>query len=93
MEKYRILISVKAKRQLKSIQKSGNKIEIAKIEKFFLEMESDPRNGLGKPERLKRYTGEIWSRRINKKDRLVYEIFESEILVNVISTLGHYDDR
>lgn len=32
-----------------------------------------------------------WSRRINKNDRVIYQIIESEILVVVVSALGHYD--
>ena len=45
------------------------------------------------PERLKHYEGEVWSRRINKKDRLIYEIFDSEVVVFVVSALGHYNDK
>jgi toxin YoeB len=52
----------------------------------------NPRFGSGKPEHLKGYNGEVWSRRINQKDRLIYEIIEKpNNLVVVVSALGHYE--
>ena len=35
----------------------------------------DPSAGIGKPEHLKHFGGNVWSRRINEADRLVYEVF------------------
>ena len=49
----------------------------------------EPRMGIGKPERLKHYNSrEVWSRRIDKKNRLVYEIQGDEI--TILSIFGHY---
>jgi len=39
----------------------------------------DPCAGIGKPEHLKHLGGNIWSRRINATDRLVYEVFTDRI--------------
>lgn len=39
----------------------------------------DPTDGIGKPEHLKHFGGNVWSRRINDSDRLVYEIFHDRI--------------
>ena len=39
----------------------------------------DPFKGLGKPEPLKYLGGNVWSRRINEADRLVYEVFEDRV--------------
>ena len=50
-----------------------------------------PRSGTGKPERLKHLGGEVWSRRITEKDRLVYDI-QSDV-VNIIACRFHYDDH
>ena len=33
------------------------------------------------------------SRTITKKYRLIYEIFETEVYVDVLSAYGHYDDK
>lgn len=39
----------------------------------------DPATGLGKPEHLKHLGGNVWSRRINDADRLVYQVFDDRI--------------
>ena len=44
-------------------------------------------------ELLKRDRPGQWSRRINKKHRLVYEIREEIVLVLVLQAYGHYDDK
>ena len=49
--------------------------------------------GTGKPEQLKGGGGTLWSRRITKKHRLIYEIIDTVVHVDVLSTYGHYDDK
>lgn len=93
MEKYIIKLSKRAVKDLQQIKQSGRKSDIEKISAIFIELETNPREGLGSPKELKHYDGEVWSRKINKKDRFVYEIFEQEILVTVVQALGHYDDK
>jgi toxin YoeB len=39
----------------------------------------DPFVGIGKPEPLKHLGGNVWSRRINEADRLVYEVFADRV--------------
>jgi toxin YoeB len=39
----------------------------------------DPYGGIGKPEHLKHFGGNVWSRRLNETDRLVYEVFADRI--------------
>jgi toxin YoeB len=39
----------------------------------------DPYEGLGKPEHLKHFGGNVWSRRITDADRLVYEVFGDRV--------------
>ena len=39
----------------------------------------DPFAGIGKPEHLKHLGGNVWSRRINQADRLVYEVFDDRV--------------
>lgn len=93
MGKFRIEVTNSANKDFAKIYKSGKKSDILKVETFLKEIEINPREGSGKPEQLKYYKGEIWSRRINKKDRLVYEIFDDKILVLIIQSIGHYDDK
>ena len=49
-----------------------------------------PFEGIGKPEALKGEEG-IWSRRVNEKDRLVYEPQDNAVLIK--QCRGHYDDK
>ena len=39
----------------------------------------DPHAGRGKPEHLKHFGGNVWSRRINDADRLVCEVFQDRV--------------
>lgn len=93
MGKYIIRVEKSAQKDLQKILISGNKSDISKIETIFKELEENPYEGIGFPEQLKYELKGYWSRRINKKDRLVYKILENEILVIVISALGHYSDK
>jgi len=49
-----------------------------------------PCTGIGKPEELKYELKGFWSRRINKKDRLIYKVQEDIVTVYVVAALGHY---
>ncbi|MDB4906762.1 MAG: Addiction module toxin, Txe/YoeB [Gemmatimonadetes bacterium] len=39
----------------------------------------DPHAGAGKPVRMEAMNGDVWSRRINEVDRLVYEVFADRV--------------
>lgn len=90
---YIIYISPRAHSDIKQIEKAGRKIDVRKIKMFLSELTSTPRTGTGTPEQLKHYEGEVWSRRINQKDRFVYEIFESSLTITIIQSYGHYKDK
>ena len=60
-----------------------------KIDKLVDSVELNPFEGIGKPERLKGNQNNCYSRRITKKDRLVYKIENDEIIF--ISCKGHYE--
>jgi toxin YoeB len=93
MGNYIVKISKSAEKELSLLKRSGKKVDIEKVTEIFKEIEENPRVGTGKPEQLRHYNGEVWSRRINKKDRFIYEIYEEEILIVVIQALGHYSDK
>ncbi|MCP5052787.1 MAG: Txe/YoeB family addiction module toxin [bacterium] len=50
-----------------------------------------PREGLGKVERLKYFEKEVYSRRVNLEDRMVYTIYEDKKEIDVTSFKGHYN--
>ena len=83
--------SAEFSKDIKKHQKAGNKILLKKIDSFLTEIRENPTQGTGKPEQLKYFEGSIWSRRINDKHRLVYEIKEDN--VEILSGWGHYDDK
>jgi toxin YoeB len=57
----------------------------------MLELSEHPTIGMGNPELLKYNLSGLWSRRINSKNRIIYEIIEEpDKMVVVISALGHY---
>lgn len=64
-----------------------------KVVSFIEELKRHPKTGTGHPEPLKGKPEGRWSRQISKKHRLVYRIFETEVVVLVISSYGHYDDK
>jgi toxin YoeB len=49
----------------------------------------DPTAGIGKPERLSYFTGNVWSRRINKEHRLVYRMVDDRI--EFLQARYHYE--
>ena len=61
------------------------------INELIKAIQRNPFRGKGKPEPLKgKLTGK-WSRRINKKDRLLYEVLDDMIVI--IQCKGHYADK
>ena len=88
---YTILFHKMALKDIDKIIKSGNKIDILKLDSILEELKLHPKHGIGNPELLKYNLAGFWSRRINRKDRIIYEIIEEpERLVVIISALGHY---
>jgi len=91
MGKYQIIVKPKAERDILKIEKSGDKATIHKLEKIIIELSLHPFTGIGQPEPLKHHLSGYWSRRLNKKDRIIYEVIEKpDATVVIISALGHY---
>ena len=65
----------------------------SKVKKLIEELKEHPFTGTGKPEQLKGDCAGAWSRHISKKHRLVYEIHNTEVVVLVLSSYGHYGDK
>jgi toxin YoeB len=93
MGNYRVIIKKTAEKDLAKHKKSGNLKSLVKISKIIKELQLHPYKGIGKPEQLKHNLASYWSRRINKKDRLVYQVEESIVTVYIVSAMGHYEDK
>jgi toxin YoeB len=61
--------------------------------RFIEELKEHPKMGTGHPEPLKGQPEGRWSRELSKKHRMVYRILDTEIVVLVLSSYGHYDDK
>lgn len=89
---YTVSYSLEAIEDLKLIQRVEPTL-LKKIAAFEEELAEHPKTGTGHPEPLKGKPEGRWSRKITKKHRLVYRIFETEILVLILSAYGHYEDK
>jgi len=88
--RYKIEILPQADKDIRSYQRAGNKAAIKKIMEIIKELSVHPKTGIGKPEELKYELVGYWSRRIDKKNRLIYRIEEEKVTVIVVSAYGHY---
>ncbi len=60
------------------------------IQKLCADIALHPFEGLGKPEPLKYQFGGLWSRRIDRKNRLLYMPID-DARIKLISCRGHYE--
>ena len=91
--KYFVDFTDEAQEDMRKLRKSGDKQAVKKLDKLLVELECHPRSGEGKPERLKHCIGDVWSREITRKHRLVYEIIDNTVYVEVAQAWGHYNDK
>ena len=90
---YILDITVQAKKDIAFLKKNGGKAVTNKIEKLLTELIEHPRTGTGQVEQLRGDRQGQWSRRIDKKNRLIYSIDDEIVTVEVISAKGHYGDK
>jgi toxin YoeB len=72
-------------------QNQGNKKTVKRINKLVKDIARHPFDGIGKPEVLKSDLTGLWSRRIDAKDRLIYECQDKQIII--YSCKNHYGDH
>jgi len=90
--RYTVEIKEQAQYDLKRLLKAEPKV-YSKALKLISELYEHPKTGLGHPEPLKGKPEGRWSREITKKHRLVYRIYETEVIVLVLAAYGHYEDK
>jgi toxin YoeB len=89
---YIVKLTEQAEEDLLLLEKSEPK-SFSKAEKLLNELTEHPTTGTGKPKQLKFQGYNIWSRRITKKHRLIYNVENRNVTVLVLSAYGHYDDK
>ena len=85
-----VLFEVRAFHELRQWAETDPKT-VKKIFRLIDDIDRDPFHGLGWPEPLKYELSGFWSRQINAKDRLVYEVRDDVIRIGSCKT--HYGDR
>lgn len=90
---YLVTYSDDVRKQFQAIKKSGDKGVMNKITRLLVELSDHPMVGTGRPEQLKHELQGLWSRRIDRKNRLVYQIVEEEQVVHLVQLIGHYSDK
>ena len=89
---YTLKFAPQALEDLSKLKKS-EPAAFKKAGKILFELQEHPQTGTGKPEPLSGDRSGQWSRRITQKHRLIYEIEENIVTVDVLSAYGHYDDK
>jgi len=69
--------------------KKSDRKTYQKIQKLISAIEISPLSGIGKPEPLKHTLSGLWSRRIDRKNRIIYTVKGDDIFI--ISCKGHYE--
>ncbi|MBW2248726.1 MAG: Txe/YoeB family addiction module toxin [Deltaproteobacteria bacterium] len=87
---YKINILKKAQSDLDWFRRNDKNSYIKSFD-LVRELMINPREGTGKPERLKYFEKEVYSRRVNHKDRLIYTIYEILKEIDITSFRGHYE--
>ncbi len=85
----KVIILKKAENDLKWFRQHNRPCYV-KCFDLIRETMQDPRYGTGKPERLKYFDREVWSRRVSHEHRLIYVIYSNEELVEIVSCKSHY---
>ena len=87
---WRILILQKAEEDLGWFRKNDRR-HYVKCFDLVREISREPRRGTGKPEKLKYFDREVWSRRVSHEHRLVYVIYAEDELIEIVSCKSHYE--
>ncbi len=87
---YKLIFLEQAKDDLDWYRKN-DKSSYIKCFDLIRKIAENPRIGTGKPERLKYFSNEVYSRRVNLEDRIIYTIYESIKEIDISSCKEHYD--
>ena len=81
------------KADIEKHKKTGDRAVLKKIDTLLKELMKHPTTGTDQPKMLIHILAGLYSRRINKKHRLVYSVDEQIVTVYVLSAWSHYGDK
>lgn len=90
---YTLEFSDDALEDIEKHKKSGDQAVLKKLQKLLNELREHPATGTGQPEKLKHGLAGLYSRRINRKHRLVYSIKDQVVTVYILSAWSHYGNK
>lgn len=88
MVKYKLVFTKQAQKDAKKISKSGLRLNVETILDILRE------NPYKRPPHYEKLVGDLegaYSRRINIKHRVIYQVFENEKIVKIIRMWTHYE--
>ena len=91
--RYTLIFSDLSLKDLAFHKKAGDQATIKRIERILKELETIPFVGIGNPHELKHDYAGKWSRHLNKKDVIIYEVNEPKKTVLIYSARYHYLDK
>ena len=89
---YKVNFTPEAKKVLVKIKKSNPKLW-KKVAKVLHELVENPKVGTGHPEPLKGGRSITYSRRLSAHDRIIYDVYDNNLIVLVLQLEGHYNDK
>ena len=90
--RYEINFSEKALSVIAKWKKS-NPVVFKKAQKVINDIAEHPRTGIGHPEALKGGNDTLYSRHITAHDRVIYDIHDDVVEVDIVTVEGHYSDK
>lgn len=88
---YELDFTEQSQKEIAKLRKSDTQA-YKKLKLLLVELREHPYTGTGHPHQL-RYIDGIWSRKLDKKNRLRYIVNDATIVVLVLSAMGHYNDK
>ena len=86
---YKIALLPQAEEDLAYWKRTDSRT-VERIRVLLKDISAHPFSGIGKPEPLRWSLSGKWSRRINRKDRIVYQVDGDRVLVFVLAMRYHY---
>ena len=90
---YTLIFSDVSLEDLAFHDKAGNQTTIKRTNRILTELEKNPFVGIGKPHTLKYDYSGLWSRHLNEKDVIIYDVNEIKKTVQIYSARYHYLDK
>jgi toxin YoeB len=87
---YKVDLDKKAQKQLEKVKK--NQKLLLKFLEIIEDIKQNPHSPNFKFERLKGNFSGYCSKRLDKKNRVIYKVLDDKIIVIIVTILGHYEE-